>query len=1033
MLVSTLIALGCVQPDSGPELLALAPELACASSPLLVQAAGVAPVVIDPLAEQPTLRWPELLVSNGQELLLLPEPEWVEDEATLDLPPLDAGSWQLLLRDPFGHESALPFGITGRPVLAGLEPASLCQELGSQTVRLTGLFAVAEGALPTVRIGGREQEVLIAEDCDTASPMALCASLLVQVDAGTLSLGLEEIQVEGPVEDCVSEEPLRVQVVPAPRILDIEDREVCDGGGVLSVVGEGFDPEMSAWVDGVEAELTYVDAGRVEVAIPAMAVGSYSLELEHPNGCTAWDEEGVRVAAAPLMFFVNPPQLWGGLDLQQVTAYIADVTDDITDVWVEDSSGGTHAVDWSWDPEDPGRLLATVPAASLGAGDYRLAFSQGGDCAGETSGQFEIRGGTSLQLLSVEPEQAWTFDRTPIQIGAQGGLEATPRVYMVNATTGESASLLGVHLLDEDTLSATVPDGLSLGDWHLLVYNPDQGMGRLLRAIEVTSDPPPSIESVRPATLPRGGSEDFQVVGRNFRDATVTLVCADGSSLTPTVLSETSARLNLRANTNSLSPTICLVRLSNADGSQTQFASISVTNPSQNLFPWSEGPELNEARRAPAAGAVRANALNRYVVVMGGDEGDYSTARRTIEVAPIGVYSDLGDFELLPGELPGARTLAQAVVIGPFLYLVGGRNTVQSVATTHRARILDPLDVPLFETLSLRTGQGLKAGTWTYRVAALYPSDDPSNPGGESLPSDPFTLVLPESTAGIQPTLRWTAMDGASGYRIYRSPQVDAPNGEERWLTDVSVEEFTDTGGATSGSVSPLPVGSLGNWAQVDSLKQARAGACVTTVPDPNPDPEIVWILAAGGMDSDGNPLDSIEAMEVRIEGPRTQVTGGWTKLSETLTEAAWACGAWSLDYRWHSVVEPGDSWYYVGGGHGAQGISSTVDAWKIGGSELLSEHTTVDSMSPPRAGFGAGAGSNFLYALGGQQGQPSDRGTSAKIETPPDFKNWNSLAQSLVVERYLPAIAQQSALFVLIGGETDSAGATTRTEVTNF
>lgn len=1019
---------GCLGELSGPVLVEVSPDVVCQAGAVVLTADGVGPVVVDPLAEEPQLRWPELLV-RGTETLPLGEPEWEEGSVELQLPPLESGSWEVVLRDPFGQESASPLLVTGRPEIHGAVPDQVCHELGVQAVSFSGVFRMPAGELPIVRVDGREQTVVGAEGC-TGDFLQTCSVLNVQFDPSTVPLGLVDVEIEGPLDDCLSAETFRLQVVSSPRILGVEDREVCDGGGTVVVVGEGFTEDMEVLLEGAPVEFTLLDPAHLEVAVPALEEGSYALSLNHPNGCSTELDDAVRVATAPVMFFVDPPRVWGGLQNQEVTAYIADVTDVIDNAWIKGGDGITP-IQWSWEPEEPGLLYATVPASSLGAGEYKLKFSQGGECSGEAAGVFEIRGGVGLELIAVEPSLAWAYDRTPITIRASGGLQEVPRVYLVNPQTGQTERLLGVYLLNDRTLTATVPEGLEPGVYHLLVYNPDESFGRLLEAVEVTQDTPPRIDSVRPATLPRGNDETFEVRGRGFRDAEVWLDCGNGDSVWGIVTAETPSRLQVQANTGSTSPTVCTVQVVNGDGTDALFAAVTITNPSQNLFDWSAGPDLVHARRAPATAAVRANALNRYVVVMGGDEGDVSSARDTVEVSPVGVYGELGDFEVIPGPLPRDRTLAQAVAIDQMVYLVGGNNGVKAGSAVYRARMLDPLDVPLFETVSMRSGSGMAEGTWVYRVSALYAADDDSNPGGESLASDPMTLTLPFE--GIQPSISWTAMADAVGYRVYRSSLVDSPYGEEEWLADVTLPEFTDIGGTTDASVTPLPVGSLGEWANVAGLTVSREGACVTTVPDNSPDPEVVWILAAGGRDDDGNILDTIEALEVRVEGARTQTVGAWTVLPETLSEPGWACGAWSLDYRWHSVVDPGESWYYVGGGHGENGISGVVDAFRIGGSDLLTDRTTVDQLSPPRAGFAAASGSNFLYALGGQQGQPSDRGVSAEIDTPPDFKNWNSLAESLVMDRYLPGVAQQSAVFLILGGETDTEAATHSTEWTNY
>ena len=134
-----------------------------------------------------------------------------------------------------------------------------------------------------------------------------------------------------------------------------------------------------------------------------------------------------------------------------------------------------------------------------------------------------------------------------------------------------------------------------------------------------------------------------------------------------------------------------------------------------------------------------------FVYAIGGDGGADASAMDTIEVAPVGVYGDVSDWSILPRTLPAPRTRAGIARVGRFLYLVGGHDGGGAVDTLYRALILNPLQVPRFDGMDVVgvTG-GLAEGRWHYRIAARFPTDHPGNPGGESLPSEPISVTLPD-------------------------------------------------------------------------------------------------------------------------------------------------------------------------------------------------------------------------------------------------------------------------------------------------
>jgi hypothetical protein len=130
-------------------------------------------------------------------------------------------------------------------------------------------------------------------------------------------------------------------------------------------------------------------------------------------------------------------------------------------------------------------------------------------------------------------------------------------------------------------------------------------------------------------------------------------------------------------------------------------------------------------------------------------------------------------------------------------------------------------------------------------VAALYDAADVTNPGGESLPSDPIPVSLPD-TGGLSVAITWEAVDRAVGYRVYRSADADT-SGAEEWVGDTTAPSFRDDGLPTDSARVPLPEGAIGAWAALPALLQAREAACVAVAPDPIPDPQIVYLIQADG------------------------------------------------------------------------------------------------------------------------------------------------------------------------------------------
>ncbi|MFT4979016.1 MAG: hypothetical protein ACI8S6_004926, partial [Myxococcota bacterium] len=874
----------------------------------------------------------------------------------------------------------------------------------------------------------------------TGGPLSasVCDTLDAEVDATGLPLGWVSLSVDNPDPASCGPVTTTIEVRAPPRIESVSPDSVCTEGGALTVTGADLRDDTVVTVGGVEAEvISYIDSSTIVVALGAgMPSGTQDVSVTSPGGCVDTLPEALDVVSAPFAFYAAPAILPTGTTAE-IEVFIANVIADIVDVWLEDDAGLRWEADWSVSADSS--VLLTVPD-NLPDGEYAVGVSLEGSCGGTSSALIEIVDTPLVALDSIDPPFAWTFDRTAVEIFTQDPVPSgmtdfseTPTATLISAS-GETTALRGIVYREAGRLTATVPDSLTPGAYDLLVENPDGSIGLLEDALSVTVDAPPTLSAVRPLSLSSSQDTEISISGQDFRDPTVSLDCRDGGVLVGTVLSWSYGQIEAEVPSSSFGQTVCVVEVHNSDGTMGRYASVSVTNPSQNLFPWSTGSALNVARRAPAVTAGRLDPVSRYLYAIGGDDGSASGALGSIEQAEIGVYGDMGAWSLLTGALPGPVSRAGVQTIGRFVYLAGGDGGSGATDAVWRAEILSQDSAPELSAPTVFLGAaGLTGGDWRYAVSALYAADDDNNPGGESLASERLVLRLPPHDDAYRMVLRWSSDADAIGYRVYRS--VSASDDTLGWIADVTDPTFTDLGDPADASQPPLAAGALGEWAEVAAMTTPRSGACMTLAADPTPDPETLYLYVAGGEDDAGSVLDSIERLDVRVASLRQHVVGSWSEVSPTLIEARHSCGAYVVSSQYHALVEDGESWVFFAGGVDEDGrATGTVDAGQVGEGGDLEDWQESDGMSPSRAGFGAAAASDSLYAFGGQQNRASASGTSAALEEPlPSLSNWNSLGTSLSESRLLPGSAQESSVIFVVGGETDTSGATTSTDWTNY
>lgn len=214
------------------------------------------------------------------------------------------------------------------------------------------------------------------------------------------------------------------------------------------------------------------------------------------------------------------------------------------------------------------------------------------------------------------------------------------------------------------------------------------------------------------------------------------------------------------------------------------------------------------------------------------------------------------------------------------IYVSGGVDLNGTVTNdVIRAETLDPkeaLKLSISVDLS-STPTNFTSGGYQYRVSVVYLADDARNPGGESLPSNSISIVLPAAYADILTvTISWPLDPRAAAYRVYRSSSADSDN--IVLIDEVTDLFYRDEGDVAVSTMEPLLPGALGVWNKVvntDFLTE-REGHELVTVASTN-DPNIIFLYAFSGRDSNGVYLDDYERITVDISTREHSITGPWT------------------------------------------------------------------------------------------------------------------------------------------------------------
>ncbi|MCA9519742.1 MAG: hypothetical protein KC609_02160 [Myxococcales bacterium] len=843
----------------------------------------------------------------------------------------------------------------------------------------------------------------------------ICTTATFDLPAITVDPADYEIVVKKHAADLssCSETKRSFSIGGKPTFTSIKPLNACSSGSKIFEI-EGTGLTGGTQVVFTSGTLTYTPIsqsllanGKLRVTLAAnVERGIYDVTIANGTGCEADATFQAVVANTPTFLFTDTPVTYTEISIQS-TIYLSGLVippgqESKVKVWVKKENVDPQPTDCSGDPPPDGcrrSLVITLDPANpnliqaiipeLSAGTYEVQVLDPSECTASLPMAFTVSATTVPTLLTgIDPSFGRTKERTPVTL-IGNGFQNGARIYLSPASgQGLGSALTAVGFVDTTRMTAVVPeklpDGLTPGYYEVVVVNPDGTIGLLgctldqgkpaqgAKCFTVTADPPPRIENISPGAMANQSGQKLVVEGSGFdpaKNPKVTLICNHDGTLLPTVTAvvdtskSTTAKLETVVNMASVDHhSVCVVRVTLDDGSFDEFNGIAVTNPSDNIGDFTISPNLLKiARRAPATTSGRATRAARFLYAIGGDNGNSTTPELfdSIEIASLGRFGELGQWRMAPVKLPEGRTLARAVLVGRFIYLLGGSDGTGPLASVLRAKVLNPAEATVIKTVGLNVlkqenpTSELTNGVWYYRIAAVLVDDDAENPGGEELASDPQPVVIPEKySKRIEVFLSWThplPEARIKGYRIYRTAapnqtskdtvliasclKANPNNGgqpDECW----TALTFTDPGLAAilvkdannnDVPVPPRQLGDIGEWNEVAELVTGRMGhsANVAHVKTDQVDQYFLYAILGQGNDTLSDViLKTYEVLPITINGDESHTLGVFSEktLATTGTNPAAVDGLWLHDSGLANSflcpkIAAGTNFIYVGDG----------------------------------------------------------------------------------------------------------------------
>ena len=1012
---------------------------------------------------------------------------------SFDIKPEDkipTGVMTIIVTNPDGKSATKierGLAVLPAPVISEVKPPAICDDQADQQIVVTGAnFLVFDDRVPSVTVGDPPTQHTYVPTVDPADckplegnfiekNVALCTSMTITIAKGdfvvTESTKVKVVVTNPAPADCASSEAIELRIEPPPLVTSVVPATVCEGGSQLTINGSGFQQGAVVTLD---CAGTMVPASAANVAMDGKTIGamfgpgavagtSCDVIVTNPDGCQdrPLPHKKVNVTTGPILFFVDPPVVYNGINTRVTlfaTTIQAPLPADAVTIVPTGMMMPVTKLEFNTVMNHSNRLQAIVPIGQA-PGTYDITLKDDSGCFATLPKALIVTKDLTVTLEAVNPPFGYTAEDTAVTLfrdtmaaaPADKPFVERPRIFL-NPTnplpTDVAVEIESVSVIDADTATGVVPRNTPVHEYDVVLVNPDGSVGVLAKGYTETANAPPVVTGATPSSIPASSGQKVILAGQSFDAADViSLMCVDavGASVAAPMVVSVAPVCNGSTCTQSITidgsvlaaGNVCVLRVTNPDGTYGDYSAIGVTTPSLNLNSPKAGTMMNVGRRALSAASGNATPAARFVYALGGDDGTSAGALDSVEFASVDLFGKMGAWTQQKTLIGSKRTLAGSATVGRYIYLVGGDDGTGPTDTAERALILSPRETPVVQDVDLALGMiGLDAGEWNYRVSAVFAANDTDNPGGESLPSDAFSIKIPTFPGKkIAVTLVWSApvdslgapLAGVAGYNIYRSAKPDAAPGTEvlvHTVKDAATVTFSDDGTAVPGTATPLPTGSTGAWLAIPKLGTKRAGLAVAAGDDPVT-PGTFYVYALLGKSDAATANTSYEFLPVTIApNGRQTVAAAWTAGAQKSSTGRWQLGVWTATSAVSNNITAPDTFIFLGAGLLANNITTgKVEAGKIGaGGDLGVFDDTPKDFSSTNAGYGVCAANGQLFVFGGAGGMPSSGAKAARIVAPaPTLANnsWNSEGLTMTQSRYLMGSSVQSAFIFLLGGQT--------------
>jgi hypothetical protein len=859
------------------------------------------------------------------------------------------------------------------PVLNSITPSSVCNVKSDVNFIIQGDHMIKYGNLePFVTIDGKNYNASNVYGCTTQGLVQRCTFINVTVSQSALQTGNIQtpVIVTNPFPFSCSSDQITLVVSPTPSINSTVPSTLCAEIGkvkTLLIKGSGFisssTVKLRKGVTEISALSQRIVGNDLEATFSSqLESGKYKVVVSNYVGCDSESTFEIDVFPIVLVFLVNPPTIYTGINVQ-ATVYTSGLSQDPTNITITKRN---EVKQLSFIVSNTNKFIATFPS-NLTTGIWNISVTANTGCVGVLENSLLLTNNLSIPVNNIDPAFSWTNESTSVTITARDplpmevGFKSTPLVYLSPPSSGALAiSVRAVEFVDSKTLTGVIPKGTKIGTYDVIVINSDGTVGLLIGKLQITNLEPPKVFAVEPGTVADNAPTPVTVKGKNFINVTlVEFFCKKDTTVfngNTTISSFTESTINIIFPLGGTVFSLCIIQVTVGNGNKFKYSAISIRGSSGNLKPWSTGSPMIESRKSFGLVAGRPTLSSRYIYAIGGDNSTISMAKNTIESVFVDISGNMQTWTPQRYQLPVKITQFSTISISKYIYIIGGiivdENGNQTVSDKiYRSQILNPITTPVADIsidLLASGASNLTEGLWYYKISAVFPSNYQQNPSGESLPGELVVVNVPK-ISGIKIILSWDPIPFATAYRVYRTSSANKLSSELKFLAETNVTTYSDIGNPNDFGVSPLPLGSLGKWfLMTQRLNTSRESHSSIAIPSRNGTNEF-HIYIMGGRDKNGVYLNNYEYLNVSVT-PDTLTTDE-IQVSSLLKNGLYTFPARAelstvfISNNDFGPVEKGSYWLYIGPGRNNGGFDLSFRAQQIGSNgELVADWFIVNN-----------------------------------------------------------------------------------------